>query len=77
MAATVREGWRRGGWRWSSTSSNPEFLKGRRGRGRLPAARPIVIGTDSARAERQLRELYAPFNRNRDKLLVMDVRSQS
>lgn len=25
--------------------------------------------------ERQLRELYAPFNRNRDKLLVMDVRS--
>ena len=35
----------------------------------------IVIGTDSARAEKILRELYEPFNRNHDKILVMGVRS--
>jgi UDPglucose 6-dehydrogenase len=35
----------------------------------------IVVGVDSERAETLLRELYAPFNRNHEKLLCMDVKS--
>ena len=55
--------------------SNPEFLK--EGAAVADCQRPdrIIIGTSSPRAEAQLRELYAPFNRNRDKIVVMDVRS--
>jgi UDPglucose 6-dehydrogenase len=55
--------------------SNPEFLK--EGAAVADCMRPdrIVIGTDSAEAEEVLREVYAPFNRNHDKILVMDVRS--
>jgi UDPglucose 6-dehydrogenase len=55
--------------------SNPEFLK--EGAAVADCKRPdrIVIGTASAAAERQLRELYAPFNRNHDRMVVMDVRS--
>ena len=46
--------------------SNPEFLK--EGAAVADCKRPdrIVIGTASATAERQLRELYSPFNRNHD-----------
>ena len=55
--------------------SNPEFLK--EGAAVADCQRPdrIVIGTDSAFAESKMRELYAPFNRNHEKLIVMDVRS--
>jgi len=55
--------------------SNPEFLK--EGAAVADCMRPdrIVIGTNSAAAERQLRELYAPFNRNHDKIVRMDVKS--
>ncbi len=55
--------------------SNPEFLK--EGAAVADCQRPdrIVIGTASAAAEQQLRELYAPFNRNHDKIVVMDVKS--
>jgi UDPglucose 6-dehydrogenase len=55
--------------------SNPEFLK--EGAAVADCMRPdrIVIGTDSAEAEEVLREVYAPFNRNHDKIIVMDVRS--
>ena len=35
----------------------------------------IVIGTNSKTAEDAMRELYAPFNRNHEKIIVMDVRS--
>ena len=55
--------------------SNPEFLK--EGAAVADCKRPdrIVIGTDSPTAEAQLRALYAPFNRNHDKIVVMDVKS--
>ncbi len=55
--------------------SNPEFLK--EGAAVADCMRPdrIVIGTDSAEAEDLMREIYEPFNRSRDKVIVMDVRS--
>ena len=55
--------------------SNPEFLKD--GCAVDDCMRPdrIIIGTDSPRAEALMRELYEPFNRNREKIIVMDVRS--
>jgi UDPglucose 6-dehydrogenase len=55
--------------------SNPEFLK--EGAAVSDCQRPdrIVIGTESAKAEKILRELYEPFNRNHDKVIVMGVRS--
>ena len=55
--------------------SNPEFLK--EGCAVDDCMRPdrIIIGTDSPRAEEVMRELYEPFNRSREKIIVMDVRS--
>jgi len=58
-----------------SVASNPEFLK--EGAAIADFMKPdrIVVGVDSERAEALLRELYAPFNRNHEKLLCMDVKS--
>lgn len=55
--------------------SNPEFLK--EGAAVEDCLRPdrIVVGTSSARAVAVLRKLYAPFNRNHDRMVVMDERS--
>ncbi len=55
--------------------SNPEFLK--EGSAVSDCMKPdrIIIGTDSVNAEEVMRELYAPFNRNHEKMIVMDVRS--
>jgi UDPglucose 6-dehydrogenase len=55
--------------------SNPEFLK--EGAAVADFMRPdrIVIGTASDFAEAIMREVYAPFNRNHEKIIVMDVRS--
>jgi len=55
--------------------SNPEFLK--EGDAVADCMRPdrIVIGADSAAAVAAMRRLYAPFNRNHDRFVVMDVRS--
>ncbi|MDR2128625.1 MAG: UDP-glucose/GDP-mannose dehydrogenase family protein, partial [Burkholderiaceae bacterium] len=76
VAAAIRDGLaRRGASHDFDVVSNPEFLK--EGAAVADCKRPdrIVIGAGSARAEQQLRELYAPFNRNHDKIVVMDVRS--
>ena len=55
--------------------SNPEFLK--EGDAVQDCLRPdrIIIGSDSAMAIAALRSLYAPFNRNHDRIVQMDVRS--
>lgn len=58
-----------------SVVSNPEFLK--EGDAVADFMRPdrIVIGADDERAIALLRELYAQFTRNHDRIVVMDVRS--
>jgi UDPglucose 6-dehydrogenase len=58
-----------------SVVSNPEFLK--EGDAVVDFMRPdrIVIGADDERAIKMMRELYAQFNRNHDRIVVMDVRS--
>ncbi len=55
--------------------ANPEFLK--EGAAVEDCMRPdrIVIGTDSAEAMESMRRLYAPFNRNHERIVAMDVRS--
>jgi UDPglucose 6-dehydrogenase len=55
--------------------SNPEFLK--EGAAVEDFQRPdrIVVGLDSLRAEEVMRQIYVPFQRQHDKLMVMDVRS--
>jgi UDPglucose 6-dehydrogenase len=55
--------------------SNPEFLK--EGAAVEDCMRPdrIVIGTGSAQALEKLKRLYAPFNRNHERIVAMDVRS--
>ncbi|WP_429019742.1 UDP-glucose dehydrogenase family protein [Aeromonas allosaccharophila] len=56
-------------------AANPEFLK--EGAAVNDCMRPdrIIIGCDSERALEQLRALYTPFNRNHDRIVVMDLRS--
>jgi UDPglucose 6-dehydrogenase len=55
--------------------SNPEFLK--EGAAIEDFMKPdrIVIGADDPRSAELLRALYDPFNRNHDRVIVMDVRS--
>jgi UDPglucose 6-dehydrogenase len=55
--------------------SNPEFLK--EGDAVKDCMRPdrIVIGSKSIKALDLLKKLYAPFNRNHDRIIAMDVRS--
>ena len=55
--------------------SNPEFLK--EGAAVEDFMRPdrIVIGSEDARAIALLRQLFAPFQRNRERIMVMGVRS--
>ncbi len=58
-----------------TTISNPEFLK--EGAAIEDFRKPdrIIVGTEDAYAIEQMRKLYAPFCRNHDRLIFMDVRS--
>jgi UDPglucose 6-dehydrogenase len=58
-----------------SVVSNPEFLK--EGAAVEDFMRPdrIVVGADNINAVELMRSLYAPFNRNHDRLTVMDIKS--
>ncbi len=55
--------------------SNPEFLK--EGAAIADFMKPdrIVVGTENPRSIEVMRQLYAPFNRNHERLLFMDIRS--
>ena len=55
--------------------SNPEFLKEGAAIDDFMKPDRIVVGSDDERATLLMRAVYAPFMRNRDKLLVMDLRS--
>jgi len=56
-------------------ASNPEFLK--EGAAVADFMRPdrIVVGTESEHVREAMRELYAPFNRNHERIIFMDIRS--
>ena len=58
-----------------SVVSNPEFLKEGAAIDDFMKPDRIVVGADDERAIELMRELYAPFQRNHERLLVMDVRS--
>jgi UDPglucose 6-dehydrogenase len=58
-----------------SVVSNPEFLK--EGAAVEDFLKPdrIIVGTDDERAAQAMRALYAPLQRNHERMIVMDVRS--
>jgi UDPglucose 6-dehydrogenase len=55
--------------------SNPEFLKEGAAIDDFMKPDRIVVGADRDKPVKFMRELYAPFNRNHDKLIVMKARS--
>ncbi len=55
--------------------SNPEFLKEGAAIDDFMKPDRIIIGTDTDHGADVMRELYGPFNRNHQRMLVMDVRS--
>jgi UDPglucose 6-dehydrogenase len=74
-AAIAEELQKRGSTLEYSVVSNPEFLK--EGAAVEDFMKPdrIVVGADDPRAVELMRELYAPFQRNHERLIVMDVKS--
>jgi UDPglucose 6-dehydrogenase len=55
--------------------SNPEFLKEGSALDDFTKPSRIIIGTQSDIVRKLMRECYAPYNRNHDKLMFMDARS--
>ncbi|MBF5052755.1 UDP-glucose 6-dehydrogenase [Alcanivorax venustensis ISO4] len=55
--------------------SNPEFLKEGAAIEDFTRGARIVVGTESDKVRELMRECYAPYNWNHDKLIFMDVRS--
>ncbi len=58
-----------------SVASNPEFLAEGGAIKDFMQPNRIVCGVENKRSEEMLREIYAPFNRNHEKILFMDVHS--
>jgi UDPglucose 6-dehydrogenase len=55
--------------------SNPEFLKEGAAIDDFMSPDRVVVGADNPRVVELLRALYEPFTRNRERLIVMDIRS--
>lgn len=55
--------------------SNPEFLKEGAAISDFMKPDRIIVGTDNPRTAELLKALYAPFNRNHERVITMDVRS--
>ncbi|MGB5830463.1 MAG: UDP-glucose/GDP-mannose dehydrogenase family protein, partial [Thiohalocapsa sp.] len=55
--------------------SNPEFLKEGAAISDFMKLDRIVIGTENPHSIEVMRQLYAPFNRNHERVLFMDIRS--
>ena len=55
--------------------SNPEFLKEGAAIGDFMKPDRVVVGCDTPRAAELMRQLYEPFTRSRERMIVMDVRS--
>ncbi|MEH6457848.1 MAG: UDP-glucose/GDP-mannose dehydrogenase family protein [Cocleimonas sp.] len=55
--------------------SNPEFIKNGAAIDDFMKPDRIIIGSDNPRTTELMRELYAPFNHNRDRVVTMNVRS--
>ena len=74
-AAIADELQKRGAGIEFSVVSNPEFLK--EGAAVEDFMKPdrIVVGAEEPRAVELMRQLYAPFQRNHERLIMMDVRS--
>ncbi len=74
-AATLAELEKRGREIEFDVVSNPEFLK--EGAALEDFMKPdrIIIGTDNPRTTELLKALYAPFNRSRQRVIAMDIRS--
>ena len=74
-AAVQAELDKRGSDRTVHIASNPEFLK--EGAAVADFMKPdrIVVGTDSEHVKAQMLEMYAPFNRNSDRMIFMDIRA--
>ena len=58
-----------------SVVSNPEFLKEGAAVEDFQKPDRIILGTMDQRAEQVMRELYAPFQRNHERMIVMSRRS--
>jgi UDPglucose 6-dehydrogenase len=76
VKARIAEGLRARGVAFDfHVASNPEFLK--EGAAVADFMRPdrIVVGTDAEHVREAMSELYAPFNRNHERIIFMDIRS--
>ena len=65
----------RGVQHWVRVVSNPEFLKEGSAIEDFTRGDRIVLGSRDERAVAVMRELYRPFNRNHEKIMVMDPAS--
>lgn len=58
-----------------SVASNPEFLKEGDAVNDFLKPDRVVIGTEDEWSKDKLKELYSPFSRNHDRLIIMDIKS--